>query len=290
MGVIPTTDATDWPQSFGPEDWHGWSHGGSPVADGIDALAELVLLRRHQLDGRRQAEAALLERALPPAVLTVGVAGPVASGKSTIASALADRLEARNPSLTTGVVSTDGFLRPNADLDEAGLSMRKGFPESYDLDALRALHRAVHAGVSHLSVPVYSHETYDIAPDARVIERPDVLVIEGVNALQGAPDGRAGPGDLVDVGIYLDVVEATVVDWYVERFVELTEEARSDETSFYAAWAAMPDEGVRQVAREVWDAVNAVNLRDHIEPSRHRADIEIVKAPDHTITQLRLHP
>jgi type I pantothenate kinase len=187
-------------------------------------------------------------------------------------------------------VSTDGFLRANADLDADGLTLRKGFPESYDLAALRRFHRRLRAGDAQIEVPVYAHDIYDVAAEPTLLDRPEVLVLEGVNALQGASDGGEGPGDLADVTVYIDVDEDTVIDWFSERFVTLTHEARRDPDSFYRAWSDLPDHEVRQVAREVWDAINGVNLRDHIEPSRSRADIEVVKAPSHTIVQLRLHP
>ena len=208
----------------------------------------------------------------------------MASGKSTIASQLADRLDA----LDVAVVSTDGFLRPNAELEAAGLTARKGFPESYDLESLRLVVESVRAGATDLTVPVYDHDRYDVAGEPRRIARPDVLVLEGVNALQPAPDGGVGPAALIDAGLYIDVPESIVIDWFVERFLSLTREAEHDPTSFYGLWVGLPDADVERAAREVWAAINGVNLREHIAPSRRSADIEVVKDADHDVAELRL--
>ena len=279
-----------WPQRFRPEHWSQWAEptGDRGDADAIDALATLLSLRQEHQRRRQAAESRLVARAMPPSVLLVGVAGAVASGKSTIAAALAHRLRDLPHQLSATVVSTDGFLRPNAELEAEGLTLRKGFPESYDLEALRDVHRALRAGDEHLSVPVYAHELYDVAPDPIVVDRPDVLILEGVNALQGAPDGGEGPGDLADVAIYIEADEDAVIGWFTERFVALTAEARDDPDSFYRLWCDLPDGEVRQAARDVWDGINGVNLRDHIAPSRARADIEVVKAVSHAVEELRL--
>jgi type I pantothenate kinase len=282
-------DHDRWPLVFGPDDWAHWARpepGAEP--SGIDALATILALRWEHLDARRSAEAALVSRSLPAAVLLVGVAGPVASGKSTVAGALADRLRSAPFELDAAAISTDGFLRPNAELEAEGLLLRKGFPESYDLPRLRRLHRSLREGAEQVTVPVYAHEAYDVAPEPVVLDRPQVLVVEGVNALQGGPDGGPGPGDLADVAIYLDVSEAVAVDWFTQRFLALTAEARDDPGSFYRLWSDRSDAEVVQAARDVWDGINAVNLREHIEPSRVRADIEVVKSASHRIEQLRL--
>lgn len=280
-----------WPQVFEPGDWAewarpGWADGGP---DGIDALATLLALRREHQDRARRAEAELVGRPLPPSVLVVALAGPVASGKSTIAAAVAERLRSATFGVSGAVVSTDGFLRPTEELEAEGLLMRKGFPETYDLPSLRALVGSLRAGDDQITVPLYSHETFDIAPEPAVLDRTDVVVLEGVNALQGARDGGAGPADLADVTVYVEADEGAVIGWFVERFVELTIEARSDPDSFYRPWSDLPEGEVRVAARSVWDAVNGVNLREHIAPSRKRADIEVVKSPTHEILELRLH-
>jgi type I pantothenate kinase len=283
-------EAGPWPQTFGPQDWAGWARSGSAGGEpsGIDALATLLSLHWDHRDRLRRAEAELWGRRLPASVLLVGLAGPVASGKSALAGALAERLRSSPFGLDTAVVSTDGFLRPNAELEADGLGLRKGFPESYDLNRLRQLHWSVRVGDDRLTVPVYSHEIYDVAAAPRELDRPQVLVLEGINALQGAPDGGPGPGELADVRLYLAVDEETARGWFTERFLALTAEARTDPDSFYRTWSGLPDAEVRRAARAVWDAINVVNLRDHIEPSRVRADIEVEKASSHAVASLRV--
>jgi type I pantothenate kinase len=275
---------------FGARDWADWAQPtrGQEDPDGIDALATLLSLRWEHQDRRRAAEAELVARSMPSSVLLVGLAGPVASGKSTIAAALAGRLREDPHGLDTAVVSTDGFLRPNTDLDAAGLALRKGFPETYDLAALRDFHRSLRDGDQQIAVPVYSHDVYDVAAEPVVLDRPEVLILEGVNALQGAPDGGEGPGDLADVTIYIDVEETTVIGWFVERFIALAIQARDDPDSFYRSWSDLPEAEVRRAAHEVWNGINGVNLREHIEPSRSRADIEVTEAASHSIVELRL--
>jgi type I pantothenate kinase len=211
----------------------------------------------------------------PPVV--AGVAGSVAVGKSTVARALAFLLEP----LRVDVVSTDGFLYPNAVLEERHLVMRKGFPESYDVAALQAFVAAVRTRAPEVVAPVYSHVHYDIVPAGRqVVRDPDVLVLEGVNALTPALDG------LVDVGIFIDAAEHDVRRWFAERFVSLAQAATDDPTSFFAQWATLDTAALEALAGQVWDAINGVNLRDHILPTRDRAAVIVAKAPDHTVSDV----
>jgi type I pantothenate kinase len=224
----------------------------------------------------------ILDRVEPTvgAARVVAVAGPVAVGKSTIAAALADGLRERGT--TVAVVSTDGFLWPNAVLEDRDLLARKGFPETYDLDRLQALVDDARRGVSPLEVPVYSHERYDVVDEPVAIERPDVLVVEGVVALQR----RFG-----DLGIYIDAAPDDVERWYVERFQGLVVAATDDPTSFYRGWVDLDAEAVADLARAVWTGVNVPNLVEHIAPTRTRADLVVHKGPDHAIREVtRVQP
>lgn len=210
--------------------------------------------------------------------LVVGLAGPVAAGKTTLAAALASGIgRSGPPGRTVEVVGTDAFLHPNAVLEARGLLFRKGFPESYDVDELRAVVAAARRGEPTLRLPVYSHERYDRVEPGRVAPVPDLLLLEGVNALQ------PGPVDLLDVAVYLDVDEALALEWYTRRFVDLAREARADDASFYRTWADLPEPEVRAVAAQVWEAVNGVNLREHILPSRSSAHVVVRKGPDHRV-------
>jgi type I pantothenate kinase len=205
------------------------------------------------------------------ATFVIGVAGAVAVGKSTVARDLAAALEADGR--TVAVVSTDGFLLPNAELERRGLFFRKGFPESYDLDRLAQFLAEARAGRSPLAVPRYSHDRYDVEEEPDSIERPEVLVLEGVVALRAD----------VDLGVYVDADHADVQRWYVDRFVRLVDEATDDPASFYRAWVGLSEPEVRAVAAEVWRTINLVNLVEHIEPTRAEADLVLVKGPHHEV-------
>jgi type I pantothenate kinase len=211
----------------------------------------------------------------PGTTRILAVAGPVAVGKSTIAAHLADHLRADGDRVA--VVSTDGFLHPNAVLEGRGLLERKGYPETYDLDRLEAVVTAARTGGTPLEVPVYSHEHYDVLESPEHIDRPDVLVVEGVVALQRP---------FADLGVYIHAEEAHVVGWYVARFQALVEAAGDDPTSFYRAWTDLDETAVGDLARAVWDGVNHPNLLEHIAPTRARADVVIHKGADHRILSL----
>ena len=207
--------------------------------------------------------------------LVITVAGPVAVGKSTLADRIAREL--RSEAASVAVVATDGFLWPNAVLEEKGLVARKGFPETFDLDRLDEVLAAARRGEDHLAVPVYSHERYDVEREPRRLARPDVLVVEGVIALQR----RFG-----DVGIYLHADAEHVEAWYVQRFQELVAAAAEDPDSFYRAWVDLGPDEVADLARAVWTGVNLPNLVGHIAPSRSRADVVVTKGPDHAIREV----
>lgn len=208
------------------------------------------------------------------APLVVGLGGSVAVGKSTLARTLADALAPR----VVEVVGTDGFLFPNAVLLERDLFLRKGFPESYDETALGAFLGAVRAGDPTASVPVYSHAVYDVIAERRVVGAPDVCIVEGVNALRFTDD--------LDVAVYLQAEEQHILGWYADRFVRECAAARDDETSFYRAWADLPEAEQRGLAEQFWYGINHPNLVDHIAPTAARADAVVVKGPDHTISRI----
>ena len=208
--------------------------------------------------------------------MLVGIAGGVGVGKSTAAAFVREHLAAA--SVAVEVICTDAFLLPNAELELRGISMRKGFPESYDAPAFDACLRALKAGRSPVELPVYSHATYDRVPDeVQTLAPADVVVVEGVNALQ------APVVDHLDLSLYIDADEADMRLWFVDRFVALCEAATTDETSFYRGFAGMPPDQQRGVADWTWREINAVNLRDHIVPSRSRATWVVSKRRDHSI-------
>jgi type I pantothenate kinase len=206
----------------------------------------------------------------------VTIDGAVSVGKSTTAALLAQLLELPPDALDVRVASTDGFLLPNRVLDARGLAMRKGFPESYDHDALDSFVRAARAGAPELRMPVYSHEIYDVLDETEVFAPPQVLVLEGLHTsrLTGS----------VDLTVFVDAAEHDVERWYVERFVELS----SAGTGFYAPFAAWPEARLVGFARSVWASINGPNLVENILPNRDRADVVIAKGPDHAVTAVTL--
>lgn len=205
--------------------------------------------------------------------VVVGIAGAVAVGKTTLADALADRLSRAGDRVE--VVSTDAFLFPNEVLEARDLTMRKGFPETYVTEPMLTLIDRVRAREA-MSIPIYSHATYDIVRDrTRTIDGVDVLVVEGVVALQSPVRER------LDLAVYIDTDEEIVRGWFVDRFLRLTDEARVDPASFYHALSGLGPDDVLALARSAWDMINGVNLREHIGPTKDAADVVLRKGPDH---------
>src|SRR5205807_2323272 len=173
----------------------------------------------------------------------------------------------------------------NAELDARGLTMRKGFPESFDTNRMAQFLADARAGVAQLRVPVYSHLTYDLVPgEETVFSTPDVLIVEGVNVLL-----PAHIGDL-DLSIYLDAPDEAVLGWFSSRIAELCRAARDEPASFFRPYAALTDADVQTFAHAAWDAINAVNLDRHIRPQRDRANVIVEKLPDHTIGRVTMRP
>jgi type I pantothenate kinase len=231
------------------------------------------------------------ERKVP---FIIGVAGSVASGKSTTSRILRALLQRWRTSPKVDLVTTDGFLDPNAVLDERGLATRKGFPESYDRAALLAFLSDIKSGKSAVKAPVYSHLVYDIVPDEFInVDRPDILIVEGLNILQGADMNRSEhalvfASDFMDFSIYIDADEADLREWFMVRFRALRESAFTDPKSFFRGLAEMPAAQAESFAMQAWDNINLVNLRDNIGPTRSRATLVLKKGGNHLIEEVRL--
>jgi type I pantothenate kinase len=209
----------------------------------------------------------------------IGVAGSVAVGKSTTARVL-QALLARWPNTPkVDMVTTDGFLLPNAVLEREGLMEKKGFPESYDLPALLLFLSDIKAGRRPSRAPIYSHLVYDVVPNHWVeVDRPDILIVEGLNVLQaGRPprDGSAIPfvSDFFDFSVYLDADEPVLRTWYVDRFLTLRGTAFTDPKSYFHRYARFTDQEAIETATSIWTRINLLNLRDNILPTRQRADL-----------------
>jgi len=224
----------------------------------------------------------------------IGVAGSVAVGKSTTARILRELLARWPGTPHVELLTTDGFLYPNAELERRGLLQRKGFPESYDRRALLRFVAEVKSGNDEVSAPVYSHLTYDIVPGERiVVRRPDVLIVEGLNVLQ-APrvraDGRSGLAlsDFFDFSVYVDARKEDIKRWYVERFLRLRETTFADPSSYFHRYAGLTDEQARDTALEIWDSINERNLVENVLTTRGRATLVLSKGEDHSVRRIRL--
>ena len=224
----------------------------------------------------------------------IGVGGSVAVGKSTTARVL-QALLARWPNVPkVDLLTTDGFLYPNAILAREGLMERKGFPESYDLPALLRFLTDVKAGRRPTRAPVYSHLIYDVIPNQWIeIDRPDILIVEGLNVLQTGrlpKGGKAIPyvSDFFDFSVYLDADEDVLLSWYVDRFLTLRETAFRDPKSFFHRYATLSDEDAIDTAASIWRRINLVNLHENILPTRQRADLILTKAESHAVEQVAL--
>jgi len=218
----------------------------------------------------------------------IGIAGSVAVGKSTAARLLVELLGRWPHAPRVVLVTTDGFLLPNAELRRRGLLDRKGFPESYDRRRLLTFVERLRSGAPEVSAPVYSHITYDIVPGrTQVVERPDVVVIEGLNVLQGRAGGPA-VSDHFDFSIFIDADGDDIARWYVERFHTFRRTAFREPDSFFRHYAALSDDEADAEARRLWRTINEVNLREHILPTRERARLVLSKGPDHAVTRVRL--
>lgn len=221
----------------------------------------------------------------------IGVAGSVAVGKSTT-SRILQALLARwpdHPEVT--LVTTDGFLLPNAELERRGLMERKGFPESYDAGALVRFVAAVKSGEPEVTAPVYDHLSYDVVPDERtVVRQPDVLIVEGLNVLQtgSATDDRVFVSDFFDFSVYVDAAEEDVRRWYLERFRTLRATAFRDPRSYFARYADLDDATADATAHDIWERINGRNLRENVLPTRSRADLILRKGPSHHVETVHL--
>lgn len=222
-----------------------------------------------------------------PRPFIIGVAGSVAVGKSTIARVL-EALLARWPHHPrVDLVTTDGFLYPNEVLEQRGLMERKGFPESYDRGRLLDFVARAAAGEEHLEIPVYSHIRYDIVDETRVINQPDILIIEGLNVLQAGGSG-AFVSDYFDFSIFVDADVEDIRQWYIERFLTLKETAFTQPDAYFRRYADLTEEEAVEEAGDIWKRINEVNLTENILPTRARASLILEKAADHSVRRVRL--
>ncbi|MDH3307492.1 MAG: type I pantothenate kinase [Acidimicrobiia bacterium] len=219
----------------------------------------------------------------------IGVAGSVAVGKSTTSRILQALLSRWPAHPQVDLITTDGFLHPNQELEMRGIMHRKGFPESYNLRRLLEFLAAVKSGEPAVAAPVYSHEAYDIVPGAEtVVQQPDIVIVEGLNVLHAGGGADVFVSDFFDFSVYVDADEEDVRQWYIDRFTTLRATVFQDEAAYFHRYAGLSDDEARAVAFDIWETINGVNLRDHIVTTRDRAHLILEKEADHSIRRVRL--
>ena len=257
-------------------------------------LARLLSLYVEATQGLHRAATRFLgadDRKVP---FIIGIAGSVAVGKSTTARILRSLLRRWKTSPKVDLVTTDGFLFPNVELEKRGIMDRKGFPESYDRTRFIGFLSDIKSGKGEVAVPVYSHLVYDvIAGESVVIDRPDILIVEGLNILQPGDLPRDGKpilfaSDFLDFSIFIDADEADLTKWFLDRFLRLRETAFADEKSFFHRFSQMSEAEAKTFGIWVWETINRPNLVNNILPTRSRADLILKKGTSHLIEAVEL--
>lgn len=252
-------------------------------------LTHLIEVYRQNYKSLSVTKGLFLHRFLQVPPFIIGISGSVAVGKSTIARLLQKLLSRTFQRLKVELITTDGFLYANAELHKRNLMERKGFPESYDMARMLIFLHDVKAGKEEISSPVYSHEAYDIVNGEKItLNRPDVLIVEGINVFQLPQNQNIYVSDFFDFSIYVDAEKKMIETWYLERFEQLLEYAQKRSDNFYYRYTQWPREKAIKEALKVWQNVNLVNLKDYILPTRSRADVILHKGLAHVIDKLYL--
>lgn len=257
-------------------------------------LTQLISMRIRLAGELYRSQEQFLDRPQPQRTpFVIGIAGSVAVGKSTTARLLRELLSHWDQHNRVELVTTDGFLLPNHELKRRGSLERKGFPESYDRRALLRFVMNVKSGRDTVTAPIYSHLSYDVTDEVVTLQRPDIVIVEGLNVLQPARargDGQPGLAisDFFDFSIYVDAARRDIRTWYIDRFLRLRETAFRDPASYFVRYGALDEEQARAQAGMLWDSINGPNLKDNIQPTRGRATLVLRKDHDHSVRWIRL--
>ncbi|PTS39495.1 type I pantothenate kinase [Limosilactobacillus fermentum] len=252
-------------------------------------LIKLIQLQYQNYQQMQLQKMTFLRKASRRIPYIIGIAGSVAVGKSTTARLLQILLKRLMPDRRVEMITTDGFLYPNAELKRRGIMARKGFPESYDMDRLLTFMNDVNAGEDQVTAPTYSHSVYDVMEDhPQTIYKPDILIVEGINVLQLPTTQRLFVSDFFDFSVYVDADASLVEKWYLERFGMLLDTAFQDPTNYYYPYAQGDRAEAFKMAKQVWKDVDLPNLNDYILPTRTRADVILHKTEHHYIDRVYL--
>ncbi len=257
-------------------------------------LSRLLYLYERSRHNRARVINQFLGKDIESSPFIISISGSVSVGKTTTANLLYSLIQAWPTSPKVSLITTDGYLLPNAELEKRGIMSKKGFPVSYDVKRIMKFLIAVKEGRPNLKVPKYSHLTYDVLPDEfTIVDRPDILIIEGVNVLQNGADypqvrNRIFISDFIDFAIYVDAREEFLIKWYIDRFLKLRESTFDDPQSYFHRYAHMPEKEAVDLARIIWQSVNHTNLVENILPCRNRANVILQKGLDHNIEHIYL--
>ena len=258
------------------------------VTDVYLPLTNLIQIYKRSKEDLAFSKGIFLQKASKRQPFIIGVSGSVAVGKSTTSRLLQILLSRTFSNATVELVTTDGFLYPNAHLQEQNLLKRKGFPESYNMELLLDFLDNIKNGQNY-QIPVYSHEIYDIVPDKKQsVTAADFVIVEGINVFQNPQNERLYMTDFFDFSIYVDAEVENIETWYLDRFKKLLTLAKEEPTNYYHPFTSQPENKVMEFAQNVWKSINLVNLQDYIEPTRNRAEIILHKTENHEIDEIYL--
>ncbi|KAA9295432.1 type I pantothenate kinase [Streptococcus anginosus] len=258
------------------------------VTDVYLPLTNLIQIYKRSKEDLAFSKGIFLQKASKRQPFIIGVSGSVAVGKSTTSRLLQILLSRTFSNATVELVTTDGFLYPNAHLEEQNLLKRKGFPESYNMELLLDFLDNIKNGQDY-QIPVYSHEIYDIVPDKKQsVTATDFVIVEGINVFQNPQNERLYMTDFFDFSIYVDAEVENIETWYLDRFKKLLTLAKEDPNNYYHPFTSQPESKVMEFAQNVWKSINLVNLQDYIEPTRNRAEIILHKTENHEIDEIYL--